>query len=46
MLNESSGVLHPTHKRKAAQRKQKARSVKRLNTLAKRHTKTLRKTND
>lgn len=36
MLNEFSGVPHPTHKRKAAQRKRKARSLKRTNTLAKR----------
>lgn len=36
MLNEFTGVPHPTHKRKAAQRKRKARSLKRINTLAKR----------
>lgn len=35
MMNEFTGIQHPTHKRKAAIRKRKARSLKRSRALAK-----------
>lgn len=34
MMSEFTGIQHPTHKRKAAQRKRKKHTLKRTNALA------------
>lgn len=46
MESNYSGVPHPTHKRKAAQRKAKAHSIKRLKALARKHGHTYNEQSD